>query len=208
MKKTALLLLFNTAFFISNAQVGLNKHLVAQLDTLHKDDQDVRVKFDSAFRKFGPRSEEVQRLGEEMRRKDSINVIRLTKLLDKYGWPNIKMAGKDGSITAFYVIQHADLDVQVKYLPLIRDAVKNKNLDAGSLAMLEDRVALGQGKKQIYGSQIESNAEGAFIVSPLEDPDNVDKRRAEVGLEPMAEYVKDWNIKWNVEEYKKANAGK
>ena len=208
MKKTALLLLLNGIFFTSDAQVGLNKHLIAQLDTIHKDDQDVRVKFDSAFRKFGPRSQEVRLLGEEMHRKDSINTIKLTKLLDKYGWPNSKTAGKNGSIIAFYVIQHAELDVQVKYLPLIRDAVKNKNLDAGSLAMLEDRVALGQGKKQIYGSQIESNAEGAFIVSPLEDPDNVDKRRANVGLEPMVQYVKDWNIKWNVEEYKKANAGK
>ena len=32
-------------------------------------------------------------------------------------------------------------------------------------------------------------------VSPLEDPDNVDKRRAEVGLGPLADYVSNWNIK-------------
>lgn len=43
---------------------------------------------------------------------------------------------------------------------------------------------------------------GEFVL-PLEDPDNVDKRRAEVGLGPLADYVKQWNIVWDVEEYKK-----
>jgi hypothetical protein len=38
---------------------------------------------------------------------------------------------------------------------------------------------------------------------PLADPDNVDKRRAEVGLTPLAEYVKHWGIKWDVDDYKK-----
>lgn len=30
-----------------------------------------------------------------------------------------------------------------------------------------------------------------------------DKRRTEVGLEPLADYVKDWQIKWDIEQYKK-----
>jgi hypothetical protein len=42
-----------------------------------------------------------------------------------------------------------------------------------------------------------------YYVLPLEDPDNVDKRRAEVGLQPLAEYVAYWQIKWDVEQYKK-----
>lgn len=42
-----------------------------------------------------------------------------------------------------------------------------------------------------------------YYVRPLEDPDNVDTRRLEVGLEPLALYVKTWQIKWDVEQYKK-----
>jgi hypothetical protein len=38
---------------------------------------------------------------------------------------------------------------------------------------------------------------------PLEDPDNVDKRRAKMGLGSFADYVKRWDIVWNSEEYKK-----
>jgi hypothetical protein len=37
-------------------------------------------------------------------------------------------------------------------------------------------------------------------VLPLEDPDNVDLRRAEVGLPPLAEYVIQYQIKWDVEQ--------
>jgi hypothetical protein len=31
----------------------------------------------------------------------------------------------------------------------------------------------------------------------------MDERRAEVGLQPLADYVKFWNITWDVEQYKK-----
>jgi len=65
-------------------------------------------------------------------------------------------------------------------------------------------VALRQGRKQIYGSQINRDQKTQeFYVSPLEDPDNVDKRRAEVGLQPLAVYLSNWDLKWDVEQYKK-----
>ena len=86
----------------------------------------------------------------------------------------------------------------------MREAVKNKNASGSALALLEDRVALGEGKRQIYGSQIGyDNVTNKSYVLPLDDPDNVDKRRAEVGLGLLADYVKRWDIIWNVEEYKK-----
>jgi len=86
----------------------------------------------------------------------------------------------------------------------MREAVKHGKAQASNLALLEDRVALGQGKKQIYGSQIGRDPETQlYYVSPLEDPDNVDKRREAVGLQPLAEYVSRWQIKWDVEQYKK-----
>jgi hypothetical protein len=82
--------------------------------------------------------------------------------------------------------------------------VKNGNANAKNLALLEDRVAVFQGKMQNYGSQIFwSKVTNAYFILPLADPDNVDKRRAEVGLQTLSEYVSKWSIKWNVEEYKK-----
>ena len=102
------------------------------------------------------------------------------------------------------VLQHSDLKTQEKYLPLMRKAVTNGKAKPKHLALLEDRVALRQGKKQIYGSQISMNSQTneAFIM-PLEDPDNVDTRRGLVGLPPLADYVSVWGIKWDIEQYKK-----
>ena len=135
--------------------------------------------------------------------KDSLNLIKVKAILDKYGWLGPDEISDQGNSTLFLVIQHSDQLTQEKYLPLMREAVKNGKAKGSSLALLEDRVALGQGKRQIYGSQIGRNQETKnYFVLPLDDPENVDKRRAEVGLGLLAEYVKRWDIKWDVEQYK------
>jgi hypothetical protein len=111
--------------------------------------------------------------------------------------------GYQGNSTLFLVIQHSDIKTQEKYLPMMKDAVKKGNADSGSLALLEDRIALRKGEKQIYGSQIGRNPEtGEFYILPLTDPENVDLRRKEVGLGTIQEYVAFWKITWNIEEYK------
>ena len=86
----------------------------------------------------------------------------------------------------------------------MREAVKKGNANPGNLAYLEDRVALREGRRQIYGSQSSKNkTTNKLYISPMIDPDNVDKRRAEVGLGTMAEYAAKMNIEWNLEAYKK-----
>lgn len=129
---------------------------------------------------------------------DSVNLLKVTRILDKYGWLGPDVIGWQGGTALFLVIQHADLKVQEKYLPIMREAVKVGKMNSGSLALLEDRVALRQGKKQIYGSQIEKNAKGDWVVSPIEDEINVNERRKSVGLEPLEDYVKKWNIDYKL----------
>jgi hypothetical protein len=184
-------------------EANLNKPLVAILDTVYTDDQVLRPQFEEAIKKFGFDSKEAQDLRMSIKLKDSINIIKVEKILDQYGWLGADVIGSQGSRTIFLVIQHAHLETQEKYLPMMREAVKNKKTGASSLALLEDRVALGEGKKQIYGSQIASAKDGSYYIRSLDDPDNVDKRRAAVGLGPLADYVQRWNLKWDPEEYKK-----
>ncbi|MCW3124206.1 MAG: hypothetical protein JWQ38_3698 [Flavipsychrobacter sp.] len=184
-------------------EAKLNKPLVAILDTVFKKDQDNRVKLDSVGNYYGYNSKEMTALWETINYDDSINLIKVSAILDKHGWLGPEKLGQRGNATVFLVIQHSDLKPQQKYLPMMREAVKNNQASAADLALLEDRVALREGRKQIYGSQIHGSPDGHPWISPIEDPDNVDKRRAEVGLEPLAEYVKRYNIKWDVAEYKK-----
>lgn len=186
------------------AGVNLNKPLAAVLDSIFIDDQKYRMQIDEVEKKYGWESNEMKAHWKIINEKDSLNLIIVKALLDKYGWLGSDVVGAQGNSTLFLVIQHSNQATQEKYLPMMRDAVKNGKAQGNSLALLEDRVALGQGRKQIYGSQIGRNPETKrYYVLPLSDPENVDKRRAEVGLQPLADYVTQWQIKWDVEQYKK-----
>lgn len=85
----------------------------------------------------------------------------------------------------------------------MREAVANGKAKAEHLALLEDRVALEHGYRQIYGSQVYNDpGTRKSYLAPLEDPDNVDTRRAKIGLQPLSEYLKSFDIVWDVEQYK------
>lgn len=182
---------------------GLNKPLVAMLDEIYVEDQKYRRQIGEVQEKYGRGSKELKELWNTIIYKDSINLIKVKGILDQYGWLGPDVVGSTGNNTLFLVIQHSDSSTQRKYLPMMREAVKNNKAQPSALALLEDRVALGLGKKQVYGSQIGMFENGTYYVSPLEDPDNVDQRRASVGLGPLAEYVRNWNITWDVAAYKK-----
>jgi hypothetical protein len=186
------------------AEVNFNKPVVAQLDKIYVEDQKYRMELNDIAKKFGWDSKELKDQWKIIMQKDSINLIKVKAILDKHGWLGNDVVGQQGNTTLFLVIQHSDQKTQEKYLPMMREAVKKGKATGAQLALLEDRVALGQDKKQVYGSQISRDPETQkYYVSPLEDPDNVDKRREEVGLNQLADYVANWQIKWDVEQYKK-----
>ena len=184
------------------AEANLNKPLAARLDSIYVEDQMYRQQIDGIEKNYGWESKEMQNHWKIINEKDSINLIKVSAVLDKHGWLGADIVGIQGNSTLFLVIQHSGQATQEKYLPMMREAVKNGKAQGGSLALLEDRVALGQSKRQIYGSQIGRDPKTQiYYVLPLEDPRNVDKRRAEVGLGSMANYVSNWQMKWDVEQY-------
>ncbi|MGI0105271.1 DUF6624 domain-containing protein [Salinimicrobium sp. WS361] len=178
--------------------------VISTLDTVYRDDQHLRRQTAGIQEKYGHDSEELHAHWELINQKDSVNLLKVEKILNEHGWLGPDLIGRDGNSALFLVIQHADLQTQEKYIPLLQEAVKKGNAAPRDLALMEDRVALRQGKKQIYGSQISRDPEtGKYYVSPLQDSDSVDRRRAEVGLQPLQDYVSGWDITWDVETYKK-----
>ncbi len=131
------------------------------------------------------------------------NLARLEEIIAEHGWPKRTDVGNSAAQTVFLIIQHADLEVQKKYLPMMKEAADNKEASWSALAMLLDRIEMREGRPQIYGSQISRNEEGAYKVYKLIDPEYVNQRRKEVGLPPIEDYVENWNITWEVEQKKK-----
>ncbi|MCB0707107.1 MAG: hypothetical protein KDC34_17445, partial [Saprospiraceae bacterium] len=188
---------------LDKIESAYNKPLQQELLRIYEDDQQIRREFISAANELGWEHPTVDSLGKIMSHLDSINLERTILILDEYGWVGPSLVGGQASQSLFLVIQHADLETQQKYLPMMRTAVEKGDANTKSLALLEDRVALREGRKQIYGSQIGRNPDtNEQYVLPLEDPDNVDVRRAKMGLGTMQEYVSRWNLTWDATVYK------
>jgi hypothetical protein len=115
----------------------------------------------------------------------------LRAMLQEEGWPTADRVGNEAARAAFVVAQHADtqLDVQRLALGLLRDAVAAGRADGQALAMLEDRVAVNEGRLQTYGTQIGEVVDGRPVPWPCVDPESLDVRRREVGLDPFEEHV-------------------
>jgi len=84
---------------------------------------------------------------------DEKNILEVETIIKKYGYPGTSLVGKEYESVAWLVIQHSDLVYQEKYLPLINDAVKSKELPEATLKMLIDRVYTKKTGCQIFGSQ-------------------------------------------------------
>ena len=62
---------------------------------------------------------------------------------------------------------------------------------------------LGEGKEQIYGSQIYENEDGSFYVEDIQEPVYLSQRRKEVGLGPIEDYGRNYEIEWTVKQKEK-----
>lgn len=179
--------------------------LVVCLDSILSRDQQFRQLLSYYAEHYGSTAPETTQLQKTVHRDDSINLSVVENIISKYGWLGADEIGLKGNSTLFLVIQHADLKTQEKYLPIMRQAVKQGRAEAHSLALLEDRVLIRKGEKQIYGSQIGvdySTKPPTYYVKPLADPKNVDKRRKKMGIAlTMTEYASRWGIKWDAHEY-------
>lgn len=90
------------------------------------------------------------------------------------------------------MIQHADdLELQKQCLELLRQAVEQKEIFHLSAAHLIDRIRVAEKKPQLHSTQIDRTPDGNFTIPAIEDEANVDKRRAAIGLPPLADYIEE-----------------
>ena len=178
--------------------------LIKELSEIQSNDQVYRAQMEGIREKYGGDSKEMRALIGSMNETDSANFVKVSLILDTYGWLGPDIIGREGNDALFMVVQHTGLPGQEKYLPLMRAGVRVGKTRGSYLALLEDRVALRQHKRQIYGSQVGWNMKNnTYYVLPLDMPDSVDQRRSVVGLQPLADYLSNFQIKWDAEQYKK-----
>ena len=170
----------------------MNPVLAAELKALAEEDQRVRKPQPGQENEFAIRISTAHMM--EWSRVDTASTDRLREIVARYGWPGRSLVGEEGAQHAWLLAQHADrqLEFQRKALALLADAVEQGEATARQLAYLTDRVRMNEGKEQLYGTQL-AGRDGKVTPWPIENPDELDIRRAAVGLEPFEEYIAQWS---------------
>jgi hypothetical protein len=122
---------------------------------------------------------------------DIANTRRMQEIVQQIGWPTKSKVGAYASDMAWLLVQHAghDRDFQKQCLALMKELPEDE-VKATNIAYLEDRVRVGEGRLQVYGTQFFTDEQGNFGPHPIEDAVNVDQRRKKVGLGTLAVYTK------------------
>ena len=170
-----------------------NAALIQQIDSMFASDQFWRIEYTKKERR------EISIYSYEGIRKnwsevDRINQLKAKLIIKKYGYPGYDLVGSS-SDSFWIIIQHCDNDIpfQERVLALMKQQIAKNNASKEKYAYLTDRILVNKDQKQIYGTQLSrDNKTGKYSPFPLKDPKSVDKLRKEVGLEPIAIYINNF----------------
>ncbi|GAA4315640.1 hypothetical protein GCM10023183_36410 [Nibribacter koreensis] len=176
--------------------------LRVELEQILDADQGVRQKMSSV------KEEDMNAFFKEMQQVDSVNQGKVLKILQQYGWLPQSKIGEKAAEGIFFVIQHAPLKVIETYFPQMKRLAQAGEANKTLAAMMEDRLLMFQGKKQIYGTQATSmqSPDGKNRIWPIENPEKVNERRKAAGFtNTVEENAQRLNAIYNPKEELPAN---
>jgi hypothetical protein len=169
--------------------------LCSKLDTILYHDQIYRHQLNKARESQGFNSQEEAKLWLLINSQDSVNLNEVEVLIGRYGWSALSKTCKSAGKALFYVIQHANLSVQLKYLPYLKNSLKDGTFDISEYAFLIDRINMRTGKPQVYGTQT-NILDNICYAYPISDAKNVNLRRKEAKLPSIETYFKNGNVRY------------
>lgn len=186
------------------SEKGMDIALKEQLEFIFVRDQTLRQLYEHAEELFGRESDEMQYFWGLVAREDSTNEAEVEAIIQERGWVGKSLVGGKANMALWLVIQHAPLETQEKYLPLMRESAMKGESSGAHLAMLEDRIRMRNEEPQIYGSQITIDpATGQNMFYEILEPEYVNQRRREVGLGPIEDYARRFGLEWTIEQKEK-----
>lgn len=204
MNKSTLIILLSLISFGCISQNKIDAELKNELDGILVQDQIFREYIDNQTTEL--RKQEISKITKYTReylndniwllitRADSVNLIKVEKIIEKYGYPGKSKVGEPANTTVFLVIQHSPKIA--KYFPLIEKAGRKGELPLTDVAMMLDRKLTEEKMPQVYGTQLEGKMvinketgkkEQIIFVLPIENPKDVNKRRKKMGFNTTVE---------------------
>lgn len=117
------------------------------------------------------------------------NAKSLNEIIDSIGYPTVDKVGKEASEAAWLVIQHSigQPAFMKKCAGLLETVVNENKADSKNLAYLSDRIAVLEGKPQLYGTQFDWDEDGNVNANRIDDLAKVNERRKHLGLNSLEE---------------------
>ena len=137
-----------------------------------------------------------KRLGEgydeQMEKLHTTNALALNEIMDNIGYPTVDVVGKEACDATWLVIQHSigQPEFMKKCAKLLEKAVHENKASAIHLAYLTDRIAVSEGKVQLYGTQFDWDEKGELNPNQTDDLTSVNQRRKSIGLNTLEEQTK------------------
>jgi len=170
----------------SLAYAEINSVLQSELIDMGTEDQRVRNEVGKSGWQNAP-----EKLLLQLREVDKSNTVRLKSIIKDHSFPTTDLVGNEAMAAVFLIVQHsADSDFQQRMLTNLKQSHLDDNGVTGQqVALLTDRVLIGLGKKQLYGTQYDL-IDSAIVFKPIEDISTVDALRMEMNMPPLAFYLK------------------
>ncbi len=182
-----LILMMTTACKTKN--VPYTEKMKSDLRVMYKEDQDIQNLI------INTSDEKVNKSDLEKKKYTVFrtNCNTLKSYFKEYGYPTIDANGKKISHTFWLLVQHCDhdTDFQKAVLKAMKKELKDENVDKIDYAYLYDRVQVNIGKKQLYGTQVGYDENYKPYIKKLKKPSTVNKRRKEIGLNTVEEYIEE-----------------
>jgi hypothetical protein len=160
-----------------------NEIIASQIESIHKTDQELRLigKFDLEI--------------------DAQNSEKIKAIYQEIGFPTINKVGKSASHHFVTILLHStDIEFKKKVLDNMKSLL-DEDAHKKDIAYLEDKILITEGKKQMYGTQLTFNEmENTYIAIEIDNFENVNQSRKEIGLDSLEEYIQFAN-----EERRKMN---
>lgn len=159
------------------------------LESVYDSDQSVRKEFSLCKSNFGISSAACESYRLKIDSVNRANQKKVFSILDG-GWPLDPKISTKSHKALFMVIQHAPLDKQLEYLDIIDFAHSRGKLPSSDYAIFKDRISVGLGKMQKFGSQTGYDQYGNSYFFPIEDFGLIDSLRSTMGLSEFSQYYK------------------
>lgn len=144
---------------------------------------------DHNLRKQAPKGPALEFINYLIYAIDEVHNSRIKRIITEYGFPTVGLIGRDALSAFWLLVQHQRYERKLQEEALAKcDFLPNEK------ALLTDRILINNGEKQIYGTQFQRSG-SMFEPFPIENEKEVNKRRKDMGLSTLEEYLKEVNKK-------------